>query len=242
MIKKNKKGFIYIETIITTVVLLTSLILLYSAFSTTLNIEKKRLYYDDIAYIYKTQVIANTVRNTLRSDGLLNDDTKYLNFFNYGSNIFVDNGERLRQLYNVYNYESLIYLQISDITSLKQCLKNLNYSNSKCKNALNSLDAFSTENLKDYLLALDVDSTAGSNGILISIIMEPKNGYKYDETFTSLSYDACFQNKLIEYGFLLEANKNNPTKVRTAQENYYKSNISFNMYCETAYYYSWVYL
>ena len=64
----NNKGFIFLETIIVTVVLTTTLIFLYSNFSKNINDEKKRLYYDDIAYVYKTIFIRNAVKSTINND------------------------------------------------------------------------------------------------------------------------------------------------------------------------------
>ena len=47
--KKKNRGFIIIETIITVVVLSTSLLYLYSSYSSIINREETRLYYDDVA-------------------------------------------------------------------------------------------------------------------------------------------------------------------------------------------------
>lgn len=65
---KNNKGFIFLETIIVTVVLTTTLIFLYSNFSKNVNDERRRLYYDDIAYVYKTIFIRNAVKSTINDD------------------------------------------------------------------------------------------------------------------------------------------------------------------------------
>lgn len=61
--KKKNRGFVIIETIITVVVLSTSLLYLYSSYSSIINREETRLYYDDVAYIYRT----NYVRKFLES-------------------------------------------------------------------------------------------------------------------------------------------------------------------------------
>ena len=53
----SKKGFVFIETILTIVVLTTTLVILYGTYSRSIVSEKRRLYYDDIAYIYKTMAI-----------------------------------------------------------------------------------------------------------------------------------------------------------------------------------------
>ena len=53
----NKKGFAFIETIITVVILSASLLILYSSYSAIINDEKTRLYYDDPAFIYYTNYV-----------------------------------------------------------------------------------------------------------------------------------------------------------------------------------------
>lgn len=51
---KNKKGFVFIETIIMIVVLAVSLLAIYNAYSNSVSNEKKHLMYDDASYIYRT--------------------------------------------------------------------------------------------------------------------------------------------------------------------------------------------
>lgn len=53
----KKNGFVFIETIVTVVVLSASLLLLYSSYSNSIQNEKERLYYDDVAYIYRTNFV-----------------------------------------------------------------------------------------------------------------------------------------------------------------------------------------
>lgn len=65
----NNKGFIFIETIITVVILSSTLILLYNTYSNAISDEKDRLHYDDVAYIYRT----NYIRNFLVEHSNLND-------------------------------------------------------------------------------------------------------------------------------------------------------------------------
>ncbi len=69
----NKKGFIFIETIVTVVVLAASLLMLYNSFSSSIENEKDRLNYDDIAYVYK----ANQVRKFLYGNTNINNLKKY---------------------------------------------------------------------------------------------------------------------------------------------------------------------
>ncbi len=53
----KKNGFVFIETIIVVVFLSASLLLLYNSYSSSILKEKDRLYYDDIAYIYRTNFL-----------------------------------------------------------------------------------------------------------------------------------------------------------------------------------------
>ena len=54
---KNKKGFAFVETIITVVILSASLLYLYSTYNAIISDEKVRLYYDDPAFIYYTNYV-----------------------------------------------------------------------------------------------------------------------------------------------------------------------------------------
>lgn len=57
----NKKGFIFIETIVVIVVLSTALLIIYSSFNSALITEKQRLYYDDAPQIYKSYYLAKAI-------------------------------------------------------------------------------------------------------------------------------------------------------------------------------------
>lgn len=100
----NNKGFVFLETIIVTVVLTTTLIFLYSNFNKTVNNEKRRLYYDDIAYMYKTLFIRQALLKQLDKDVFyraVNDvsDVKV--------NGIAENGNSLKYNYVfLFNYES----------------------------------------------------------------------------------------------------------------------------------------
>jgi prepilin-type N-terminal cleavage/methylation domain-containing protein len=59
----NNKGFTLIETIIAVVILSGALILLYTSFTKLLQSEKKRIEYDDVAFIYRTYYVKNYLKN-----------------------------------------------------------------------------------------------------------------------------------------------------------------------------------
>lgn len=54
---RSKKGFAFVETIITIVILSASLLYLYSTYNAIISDEKVRLYYDDPAFIYYTNYV-----------------------------------------------------------------------------------------------------------------------------------------------------------------------------------------
>ena len=53
----KNKGFVFIETIVIVLVLSTSLLYLYNSYNNIIDKEETRVYYDDVAYIYKTNYI-----------------------------------------------------------------------------------------------------------------------------------------------------------------------------------------
>ena len=148
----NNKGFLFIETIIVTVVLTTTLIFLYSNFNKNLNNEKKRLYYDDIAYVYKTihireallkSIDEDVFNKAIYDDNILNGNSLKNNFvylFNSESKFCVNYNEDnncnssddyksifndntlIKNLNELYNYKMLIYLETSDISDIKKCI------------------------------------------------------------------------------------------------------------------------
>ena len=252
--KINNKGFVFIETIITVVILTTTLVFLYSTYSKVINTEKKRLYYDDIAYIYKTAVIGDILTSTIDTQKFntafsnattctsTNDtNCRYLYIFNIGSDIY-KHSSLITSAYNLLNFNRLVYLKIADIPTIKSCLKG-NDNSKKCANTKSFIEAYAYSYLSDYLLTIDVphDSNNKYNnrkGILISLIYENKNGgLKIDEG----KYEECLQEKIYSH-YNIAANASDSVKKNAINKYYNDDTFYFNMQCENAYYISWVYL
>ena len=234
MIKNmNNKGFIYIETIVTVVILLTTLVLLYSMYSRVIIREKEKLYYDDMAYIYKTISIKDILNSNLTDNfNTIKENTQYLYILNENDNIY-ENYEIMNNIQDFYHINNLIYMKIANLSNVKKCLKDQDDSN-ECTNI--KINVSKIQDLKEYLLSLNVpnedDKYNNSDSILISVISEAKNG----EEYTALSYDECLKGKVKEYYNLPNVSSND-------LDNYYKSkNVKFDMACEKATYISWVYL
>ena len=68
----NKKGFIFIETIIVMTVAMICLISLYSGYSLIIkNIENKK-YYDNINDVYKVNIVKKMLNNNITTDNYIN--------------------------------------------------------------------------------------------------------------------------------------------------------------------------
>ncbi len=242
----NKKGFVFIETILTIVILTTTLVVLYGSYSETLRAEKRRLYYDDISYIYKTMAIRDVFNKSVNSSKFkfaVDNATKdyYFYMFSSGSDIFTDNTlmTRAREL---YNYNVLIYVPSNLLVPLKNCVNtNGSTKEARCKNTLQKLDDFADSTFKDYVKNLSIDFSKVSRpevkGILISLIYENKNG---DAAIDKGTYQNCLQQKIFEYYKVV--NGTDKQKKDAIQKYNDASGISFDMHCENAYYNSWVYL
>lgn len=283
----NNKGFVFLETIIVTVALTTTLIFLYSNFNKTISDEKRRMYYDDIAYMYKTLFIRQALIKHLDEDVfnkavnnsnnvnsstnnldksyifLFNSESKYC--MNYVSgkcepsdykSIFKDNSY-IGKLHDIYNFKMLMYLNVSDIQNIKNCINGLDkdadgIDTEKCKNYKLYTAKYSDSNLDEFMLTLnkedskyktinadgdEIDAYAGH--ILVALFYEKKDGTPLS-TLVRGGYKSCIYKKVTEeykVGYLPVGTSDNE-----ALNKYYKQDaISYNMACENAYYLSWVY-
>ena len=266
----NNKGFVFIETIIVTVVLATTLIFLYSNFYKNLNNEKKRLYYDDIAYVYKTIHIREALLKSIDEDVFnkaINDDNifngnslknNFVYLFNNESKFCVNYNEDnncnssddyksiykdntlIKNLNELYNYKMLIYLETKDISNIKKCI-NGTIESTKCDNYKSYTSKYSDSNFDEFMKTLDSED-ADSKSILIALYYEKKDGSKLD-TLVKGGYNACLKTNIMN-----DFKNNHCTKCEGIDDyeeikKIYdnQDEISYNMKCENAYYLSWVY-
>jgi len=156
----NKKGFMFVETIMVITILTSSLIMIYVSFSRVLTSEKRRAAFDDTAYIYHTYYIENFLVS-LNLDQYIE---KYL--VNNGNKIITINPED-NSLYNLYNTDgtenvqekakqqfaakifneslnvSRIYITYYDVSELKACT-NTNGKSTCSSNSVSALNNMST--------------------------------------------------------------------------------------------------
>lgn len=154
--KKKNKGFVFIETIITVVVLSTSLLYLYSSYSNIITREETRLYYDDPAYIYRT----NYVRKFLEQYTNLEEIKSYA--FNNSYVITIGTGfdnmftseqianNMASSMENMINNFRINQMLIVDSYMLDECL-GTNDDSTKCKVSTSNL----SYNLNNYIKTLN---------------------------------------------------------------------------------------
>lgn len=159
----NKSGFAFIEIIITVVVLCTSLLLIYSTYSAILSDENTRLYYDDPAFIYKTNYVKKYLEEYSEIETL--KETSFTNNYILGlgtglETIFnsedseekkqnlelIINGFRINQMFLVKS--ELFDECLQDTEECKKSISNLNYDMQKYINTL-------SDTSYDYYLVIE---------------------------------------------------------------------------------------
>ena len=128
----KRNGFVFIETIIAIVVLTSSLLLIYSSFTHLYESEKTRVYYDDVAFIYRTHYLRDEIASLnimpiIRE--LENNNDKYFQVIGMDTkDLFINNeneGNFLNKLMETLEVKQMIILKNNKIDNLKKC-------NSKC--------------------------------------------------------------------------------------------------------------
>ncbi len=123
----NKKGFVFVETIIVTCVLLASLMVVYSLYVSSLNSETRQLRYDDPARLYQTYYLEKYF-NSFDMDLLLNrissGTSKYELIYQGRSDIFGSSySEEALFFDSLWNHLHIknIYLVKSNVSELAKC-------------------------------------------------------------------------------------------------------------------------
>lgn len=109
-----KKGFILVETIVVITFLATSLLIIYSSFNGILVNEKRRMYYDDPIYLYRTYYILDLLQSN--------------NVFNYIEDTLADNdADNYPLLLEVSCNNTAVFKPGSDAQILCESIVNTKY-------------------------------------------------------------------------------------------------------------------
>ena len=126
----KKNGFAFVETIVSVVILASVLLLLYTTFNKTLQIERTRVYYDDINYIYRTWYLKEQVKS-LNFDAVINelnnDNSRY--YLNVGSETeslfhnFENKKTYISDIVNDFDVVNMIVVKENKLDDIKKCVK-----------------------------------------------------------------------------------------------------------------------
>lgn len=127
MKKNNKKGFVLAETIAVSVIIMTSLVIVYTQFATLNNSYKTSFQYNNVNNLY----LVNNLRNFIKDDGLdkliqLLDNNEYVDITSCPSYLF-DEYLYCRLLVDNSNMKTILFTN-EDISKLKNSIDSTNYS------------------------------------------------------------------------------------------------------------------
>ncbi|MBE6161780.1 MAG: hypothetical protein E7158_06145 [Firmicutes bacterium] len=93
---KKKNGFVFVETMIVIVTVLASLLMIYSAYVSLIRAERKRVRYDDPAFIYKTYAVGKFL----------------LSFYDDNGNSIV--GNKIKEILDTNKKYSYVNISVND--------------------------------------------------------------------------------------------------------------------------------
>ena len=175
---KKKNGFVFVETMIVIVTVLASLLMIYSAYVSLIRAERKRVRYDDPAFIYKTYAVGKFLLSFYDDSGKsivgnkikeILDGSKY-NYVNISVNdadIFsagYGNGNESRKeffskMYNQLHIQNIFLTSKSGIETIKN---NINVG-------------IIPNNFKKYISSMDTSNDAFQYYIVVEYA-EKRNG------------------------------------------------------------------
>lgn len=179
---KDKNGFVFVETMVVVVALVTLLILLYSSYSGIISLERRRARYDDPAFIYKTYTISKFLIS-LKDDANNSIIKNKMNEMNSKQNQFIlistDDEDLFNEEYNSgantrrKNYFSQLYnlLHVQSITLINE--RQINYIKSNQKESLVSTDLY------NYLISIPLTGNLNQYYFII-MYAEKVNGNECD--------------------------------------------------------------
>lgn len=107
----NKKGFMFIETIMVAVILLVGLMVVYVSYNRLLIRERKKLYSDDIAYVYEAMMVRNEIDRIVERSKITGNMV-----LGSGSAIFQDNQD-IKKVYSSFNVGQVLIIDKATITN-----------------------------------------------------------------------------------------------------------------------------
>ena len=166
-VRRNNKGFMLVEVIVTSTIVVTTMILLYSSFNKLSNNYKERNSYYNLDATYATKEMIDSMLKSNEPDININtfiNDTFYNSYYSYiikkeGDliNCKISNGQ-CTSIKDLYSIENMIFSEY-DQESLKH-LKNRESINQTFKEYIEYLDKYydikNTEDDYSYIILTEV--------------------------------------------------------------------------------------
>jgi prepilin-type N-terminal cleavage/methylation domain-containing protein len=182
---KNKKGFVFIETIVVITILSVALLSVYSTFTSSYLKEQKKVYYDEISHVYRGYYVAKYLFNNSNAEAYFLDNTSFsagylaITFGPATSGLFKNSTQQLSfsNLYSSANVSQIIAVKAPYSDTLK-CVKSTKNDFSDVDSSLKDKCSKSYGNvsldIRRYMSTLS--PTNISNYILIFKFTETKDG------------------------------------------------------------------
>ncbi len=173
----NRKGFAIIETLIVVTMLTVALLMIHSSYKAQIIEEEKRLYYDDVSYIFKTSEVKKFITQRVDLESLAKSQKYIYELINnkelFYSDIYYNEYLALKSSFNIES----IFLVSSDLTKIKSCTYESIHSDSdECYQENISL----TYEKYEYLKTIDT-SVIHQNYILVVSYKTNKDGSSCEE-------------------------------------------------------------
>lgn len=188
---KNKKGFAFIETIITVVILSATLLFLYSSYSSILSDEETRTYYDDPSFIYRTNYVKKFLEEYGNMDIVKNyylSDTYVVNIGPSFKELFIDQEKGKSMLESITNNFYIYSMSLVKSDMFNNCYNITGI----CKDSLEKLGTYGMQkyvnslNNADYPYYLVIEYSFKRNSDNSYIICTPGIDIKCKTYYTSV--------------------------------------------------------
>ena len=193
---KNRKGFMFVETIMVMTILTTSLLTIYITFSRVLLNEKRRAMFDDTSYLYRTYLIEDYLVSLNISKYiktyLVDANQKIVRFNPLDSILYtltVNNQEDpIEKNKEVFSSKTLsrstsqndlnvvnMYITYYNVNDLKQCINKKGRND--CKNTTTMENLNNIQNTNAYLYIRTLSGTDDGYRLIV----------EYQDTYTDYS-------------------------------------------------------
>lgn len=171
---RKKNGFVFVETMIVVVVLMATLLIIYSSYAGLISLERRKVRYDDPAFLYKTKIVADFTNSLYDEEGNAilknkieqNKNSKLTGNANFivispeDNELFGENNFNRQsffsQLYNGLNIQSIIIINKENMGILTE-----DAITSDFYNYIQSIDLSEDDNKQYYFIVMYAEKVNG---------------------------------------------------------------------------------